>query len=143
MGGKRCPAERKVEAVQQGVYRGHSVSSVVTPHDITLSRERSGLMRVYPGLHLKKQPAPTNKTTRFCFCLFTGENRFAGVNIPFWQEAIIECACSIENKGRQDEYSRNNARIKKSRRHQTRGRRFIPRDQNRQSWDATRSSALS
>jgi len=72
MGGKHCPAERKVEAVQQGVYRGHSVSSVVTPHDITLSRERSGLMRVYPGLHLKKQPAPTNKTTRFCFCLFTG-----------------------------------------------------------------------
>jgi len=70
MGGKRCPAERKVEAVQQGVYRGHSVSSVVTPLNITLSRERSGLMRVYPGLPLKKQSAPTNKTTRFCFCLF-------------------------------------------------------------------------
>lgn len=54
MGGKRCPAERKVEAVQQGIYRGHSVSSVVIPLNIPLRRDRSGLMRVYPGLHLKK-----------------------------------------------------------------------------------------
>ena len=35
MGGKRCPAERKVEAVQQGIYRGHSVSSVATRLDVT------------------------------------------------------------------------------------------------------------